>query len=348
MSRAQASAAFGEGWDIASEELALLDGAGSALDVERFGAQEQTPVFFGSALKNYGLDMLLDALASIVPAPVPRSDRSGSPRPIDGTFAGFVFKVQTNMDPLHRDRIAFLRVCSGRLERGMMITHAETGRRFATSYARGIFGRERIAVEEAFAGDVIGIVNAQGVRAGDTLHDGASVTFPALPRFAPEHFTLLRSTDVARYKQFRHAVRQLDEEGVVQVLRRPHDGEQVAVLAAVGAMQFEIAAWRLESEFGVPTTMEPLEYTIAMRTDDAGARWLTERRQAAILAASDGTIVAAFPDRYRLDRIRRDEPQIVLEPFAGSDSPTPGVPARDRQTRGETGGKFQDSDLRIL
>ncbi|HET9542262.1 MAG TPA: peptide chain release factor 3, partial [Acidimicrobiales bacterium] len=216
----------GEAWSTAQEELDLLDVIVPELDPKAFLAAEATPVFFGSALTNFGVGMLLDAVVDLVPSPTPRVGEDDVPRPLDAPFAGFVFKVQANMDPSHRDRIAFFRVCSGRFERGMTVTHDKTGKPFATKYAHTAFGRERETLEEAFPGDVVGLVNASELRVGDALYVDPPISFGDIPSFAPNHFSSARVTDTGRYKQFRRGISQLDEEGVVQVLRDPDLGDQ--------------------------------------------------------------------------------------------------------------------------
>ena len=225
------------------------------LDDDRFRKGEVSPVFFGSALTNFGVRLLLDAVVDLAPSPQPRDDTSGVPRPLDAPFSAFVFKVQANMDPSHRDRIAFVRVCSGRFERGMVVTHGPTGKPFATKYAHSVFGQERDTIEEAWPGDVVGLVNATDVSVGDALYLDAAGGVPAAPEFAPEHFQVARVKDTGRFKQFRRGIAQLDEEGVVQVLRDPDLGDQAPMLAAVGPMQFEVAVHRLENEFGAPTEL---------------------------------------------------------------------------------------------
>src|SRR5262249_6055659 len=155
---------------------------------------------FGSALTNFGVRKLLDAVVDMVPAPSPRVDVAGVPRPLDAPFAGFVFKVQANMDKQHRDRIAFVRVCSDRFERGMVVTHDSTCKPFATKHAHQVFGQERETIEEAYAGDVVGLVNANDITVGDTLWIDEPVTFPTIPSFAPEHFRVARVRDTARFK----------------------------------------------------------------------------------------------------------------------------------------------------
>jgi peptide chain release factor 3 len=224
-----------------------------------------------------------------------------------------VFKVQANMDRAHRDRIAFLRVCSGRFERGMVVTHGRTGKPFATKYAHSVFGQERETLEEAFPGDVVGLVNATDVRVGDSLYVGEPVEFPPIPSFAPEHFAITRTTDVSRSKQFRSGVQQLDEEGVVQVLRDPDFGDQAPVLAAVGSLQFEVAKHRLENEFGAPVELTPTRYRVARRTDAASRATLRAMQGVDVLERSDGTLLALFESVYWLDRLEGEHPELTLE-----------------------------------
>jgi peptide chain release factor 3 len=224
-----------------------------------------------------------------------------------------VFKVQANMDPSHRDRIAFLRVCSGRFERGMVVTHARTGKPFATKYAHQVFGQDRQTVEEAFPGDVVGLVNATDVRVGDTLFDNDRVQFPAIPTFAPEHFSVARVRDTGRFKQFRKGIAQLDEEGVVQVLRDRDLGDQAPILAAVGPMQFEVVVYRLETEFGAPTELSPTSFQVARRTDEASRAELRAMRGVDVFDRSDGALIALFESSYWLDRVIADEPDLTLD-----------------------------------
>jgi len=303
----------GAAWLAARDELDLLDGAGSELDHKAFLAAETTPVFFGSALTNFGVRKLLDAVVDLVPSPAPREDVDGVPRALDAPFSGFVFKVQANMDPSHRDRIAYLRVCSGRFERGMVVTHGPTGKPFATKYAHQVFGQERETLDEAFPGDVVGLVNATDVRVGDSLWADEPVTFPSIPSFAPEHFRVARVRDTGRFKQFRKGIAQLDEEGVVQVLRDPELGDQAPVLAAVGPMQFDVALHRLEHEFGAPVALEPTAYTLARRTDPAGAVALAGMRGVRVLRRADGTILALFESPYWVERLESEQPDLLLE-----------------------------------
>jgi peptide chain release factor 3 len=309
----RAAAEEGEAWQAAVDEITLLDEVGADVDEELFLGAQSTPAFFGSALTNFGVRKLLDAVIDLVPSPSPREDVEGKPRDLDAPFSGFVFKVQANMDPSHRDRIAFLRVCSGRFERGMVITHGPTGKPFATKYAHQVFGSERETIEEAYPGDVVGLVNATEVRVGDTLWLDEMVEFPSIPSFAPEHFSVARVRDTGKFKQFRRGVSQLDEEGVVQVLRDEDQGDSAPVLAAVGPMQFDVAVHRLENEFGAPVELSPTSYRIARRTDRASADALRGMRGVRVLQRADGTLMALFESQYWLERLEGDHPDLVLE-----------------------------------
>jgi peptide chain release factor 3 len=308
-----ASGHEGDAWRSAGDEVALLEEVGGGFDPDLFLAGEQTPVFVGSALTNFGVRPLLDGIVELAPPPTPRFDVDGAARKLDDPFSAFVFKVQANMDPAHRDRVAFVRVCSGRFERGMVVTHEPTGRPFATKYAHSLFGQERDTVDEAFPGDIVALVNATDVRVGDTLYVDAPVEFPRLPEFAPEHFVTARTRDTGRFKQFRRGIAQLDEEGVVQVLRDREQGDQAPVLAAVGPMQLEVAAWRLEHEFGAATDLSPTAYTLARRTDEASEATLRALPGVRVLLRADGTLYALFESPYWLARVESENPELMLE-----------------------------------
>ena len=312
----QAREREGAAYDAAEEELALLDEIGADIDMESFMAGESSPVLFGAALSNIGVRRLLDAMCELAPAPTPRKDVDGDARPVAAPFSGLVFKVQANMDPAHRDRVAFVRVASGRFERGMVLTHAATGRPFATKYAQAMFGQERETVETAFPGDVIGLVNAGALRPGDTLYADVPVAFPPIPSFAPEHFGVVRCKDAGKYKQFRRGIDQLDTEGVVQVLASDLRGDQAPVLAAVGPLQFDVVLHRLEHEFGARSELDPLGYEMARLTDEDGVTALAGLRGAEVLTRRlDGALLALFADKWRLNAIRRDNPTLKLDPL---------------------------------
>src|SRR4051812_9399620 len=298
---AEIAAAEPEFWPAAQDELALLQEIGAGFDEKDFLAGTATPVLFGAALTGVGVARLLDALVDLAPSPEAREDADGTPRPLEAPMSGLVFKVQAGMDRSHRDRMAFVRICSGRFERGMILTHAATGRPFATKYAQAVFGQERTTVEEAFPGDIVGLANAAALRPGDTLYAADPVRVPAIPSFAPEHFAVVRGTDASTFKQFRRGIVQLDSEGVVQVLVSDLRGEQAPVLAAVGPLQFEVVLDRLENEFRAPSRLEPLSYSVARITDPPGAALLEGQSEVEVLTRrSDRELLAVFSTKWRL------------------------------------------------
>lgn len=314
----RAAAEEGDAWTTAMDSCSLLDAIGANVDVPSFLAGQSTPVFVGSALTNFGVRALLDAVAELAPPPMPRKDVSGVQRELDSSFSAFVFKIQANMDPNHRDRLAFARVCSGQFERGMDVTSVRTDRQVGTKYATTAFGNDRQTIEEAFPGDIIGLVNAGDIHIGDTLYAGKKVEFPPLPKFAPEVFATARPLDRGKIKQFRRGLEQLDEEGVVQILRDLDFGDTDPVLAAVGVLQFDVFADRLQSEFGAPAEIVSAPYQAMRITDRVSADRLRSVGGIRILYRSDGEMVALFENKYRLARLESDEPELTLKPvFSG-------------------------------
>ena len=304
-------------WEEAQESLDLVEAACAPFSAKRFAAGELSPVFFGSALTNFGVRLLLDAMVDLVPAPQDRLDDSGTPRPINSSFSAMVFKVQANMDPSHRDRVAFLRVCSGRFERGMTVVNGRSGRSFGTKYAHTVLGRDRTTTDEAWPGDVIGLVNAGELRPGDAVYADAPVSWPPVPSFAPSCFRVASCLDTAKAKQFRSGVRQLDSEGVVQALRRDDHTESHPILAAVGPLQFDVATHRLRHEFGAPVHLEAASWTVARRTDEASAPELERMSGVTVAQRSDGELLALFESPYWLARVQADHPELTLERLLG-------------------------------
>ena len=309
----RAAAEEGDAWKVALESCSLLDAIGADVDIPSFLAGKSTPVFVGSALTNFGVRALLDAVTELAPAPLPRLDLAEKERPLESSFSGFVFKIQANMDPNHRDRLAFARVCSGHFERGMDVDCTRSGRSVGTKYVTTAFGNDRETIEEAFPGDIIGLVNAGDLRIGDTIYAGKKVEFPGVPRFAPEVFASARPLDRSKIKQFRKGIEQLDQEGVVQVLRDLDFGDTEPVLAAVGVLQFEVFAYRLSSEFGSPTEIIFSPYQAMRITDKASADRLRAIGGIRILYRSDNEMVALFENKYRLQRLEKDEPELTLK-----------------------------------
>jgi peptide chain release factor 3 len=315
LSPQQAAADFADDWTRAVEESDLLQASGGGFEVARFFDATATPVLFGAAVRNFGVRHLLDLLVELAPRPTPRTNAEGETRALDAPFSAFVFKVQTGMDPAHRDQVAFARVCSGVFERGMVVTNASTGKPFATKYVQQVFGQQRSTLDTAYPGDVIGLVNATALRVSDTLYSGKpAVRFPGLPSFAPAHFAVARPADLGRAKQFRKGVEQLGAEGVVQVLRSDRRGDAAPVFAAVGPMQFEVAAHRMESEFTAPIRLEQLPYHAVRRLADPAQRPIVDTgRRSEVLTRLDGTELALFAEEMDLRLLLRAHPELVLE-----------------------------------
>ncbi len=308
----EAAESEGLAWQESIDEASLVVDPGAPLDLEAFYAGKATPLLFSSAALNFGVKQILDTLVDFAPPPAPRPDVTGTPRPIEAPFSGFVFKVQAGMNQAHRDHVAFVRVCSGMFERGMVVTQTRTGKSFATKYAQQVFGREREVIDTAFPGDVVGLVNASALRVGDSLFVEEPVEYPAIPLFAPEHFQVARSKDPSKYKQFRRGIEQLEHEGVIQVLRSDLRGDQAPVLAAVGPMQFEVVEDRMHHDFNAPMRLERLSYSLARLTTPDAAATLATVHGAEVLERSDGEFLALFNDIWAMRRVEKNYPELTL------------------------------------
>lgn len=309
----EATAQRGDDWTTAAEESMLLAEMGQVHDDELFLHGETSPVVFASAKLNFGVHQILDSIIALAPHPAGREGVDGTFRDLDDDFSAVVFKVQAGMDSAHRDRLAFMRVVSGEFERGMVVTHSQTNRPFATKYALTVFGRDRETIEQAYPGDVVGLVNASGLRPGDTLYKGKKTEYPPIPQFAPEHFATLRAASLSKYKQFRKAVDELGSEGVVQILTNDLRGESAPVMAAVGVLQFEVVQARMKAEYNVETVMENIPYTVARRTDAESAPELGRQRGVEIFTRNDGELIALVSDKWRLDYIQKQLPELTLD-----------------------------------
>jgi peptide chain release factor 3 len=256
---------FGDEFEQAREHIELLAGASEGFDREAFLSGRQTPVFFGSAINNFGVQEILDALVELAPPPGPKPALQRAVEPNEEKFTGVVFKIQANMDPSHRDRVAFIRVCSGRFERGMTLKLSRTGKDVKTTSAVSFMSQRREIAEDAWPGDIIGLPNRGVLHLGDTLTEGETLQFTGLPFFAPEIFHTVEVKDPIRNKQLRTGLQQLGEEGAIQVFR-PHLGGSL-LLGAVGPLQLDVVAHRLEGEYSAQARMIPSSYRLA--------RWVT-------------------------------------------------------------------------
>jgi peptide chain release factor 3 len=302
------------------DELELLEGAGADFDHAAMLRGDVTPVFFGSAVTNFGVELFLDAFVEMGPPPAPRIDVAKHVvEPTDERFSGFVFKIQANMDPRHRDRIAFLRVCSGKFERDMTVRNVRTGKDVRLTRAMKLFASERESVDVAFAGDVVGLANPGVFAIGDTLSDGDATPFEPIPAFEPEHFALVRSTDTATYKSFQKGIAQLREEGAIQVFYPYGQTRIEPILAAVGALQFEVVKYRLESEYNVKTIFVDLPYTTARRVRGENVAAATLGSSGRLVEDWDGRALALFESEWSIGLAQQWNPSLRFEPFGASD-----------------------------
>lgn len=293
-----------------AEEVALLDVAGDPFDLERIRNGELTPVFFGSAHRTFGIRPFLDALLELAPPPVLRNVASGDSDPNRSDFSGFIFKIQANMDPQHRDRFAFLRVCTGRFYRGMLVQHPASPQKLRITNPHIFLANERILVEEAWPGDVVGIFAQDYFRIGDSLYEGAKIVFRGMPTFAPENFATLRIPNALKRKQLDKGLDQLVAEGAIQMFRRTGTFEGEPILAAVGELQFDVLLFRLQNEYGVEATLRREPFTLARWVFGTGfdPKKLNHLESVACVKDRDGRDVvllqAEWSQRMVLDRCK--------------------------------------------
>ncbi|MGN1083656.1 MAG: peptide chain release factor 3 [Lachnospiraceae bacterium] len=253
------------------EEIELLDGASSEFDLEKVSAGELTPVFFGSALTNFGVETFLEHFLSMTTPPLPRNAKEGVIQPLDHEFSAFVFKIQANMNKAHRDRIAFLRICSGKFEAGMEVNHVQGGKKIRLSQPQQMMAQDRKIVEEAYAGDIIGVFDPGIFSIGDTVcAPSEQIEYEGIPTFAPEHFAKIRQVDTMKRKQFIKGVSQIAQEGAIQIFQEFNTGMEEIIVGVVGVLQFDVLKFRLESEYGVEIRMDPLPYEYIRWIENTG------------------------------------------------------------------------------
>ena len=299
--------------------IELLEGAGAAFDPAAMLRGDVSPVFFGSAMTNFGVELFLERFVRMGPAPSARLDSARVPiEPTDERFSAFVFKIQANMDPRHRDRVAFARICSGRFERDMTVRNVRTGKDVRLTRAMKLFANERESVDVAYAGDVVGLANPGTFAIGDTLADAPDICFDPIPAFEPEHFASVRSIDTASYKSFQKGIAQLREEGAIQVFYPFGQTRIEPILAAVGALQFEVVKYRLEAEYNVKTALSLLPLTLARRVlGEAEAVASAQLPSNARLVEDwDGAPLALFESEWSMRLASEWNPRLVFEAFA--------------------------------
>jgi peptide chain release factor 3 len=292
-------------------DVELLEGAANPFEMDHYLRGNQTPVFFGSAINNFGVWELLDAIVEMAPAPGGRPTVTREVSPFEEPFSGFVFKIQANMDPAHRDRIAFLRICSGKFTRGMKLINHRLGKEITLTNATTFMAQDRTNVEEAYAGDIIGMYNHGTIKIGDTFTDKEPLRFTGIPSFAPEHFRRVLLKNPLKVKQLQKGLTQLAEEGAVQYFR-PLMGSDY-ILGAIGALQFDVTVARLKAEYGVDADYEPAGFSVARWIDYADKKRFEdfERKNLANLAHdSEGRLAYLAPNMWRLNCDIENWPEI--------------------------------------
>jgi len=292
------------------ESLDVIGAAGTPYDVAEYRAGRQTPVFFGSALTNFGLEPFLRALVELAPPPQPRESDEGLVSPTDERFTGFVFKMQANMDPRHRDRVAFVRVCSGRFTKDMTIFNSRGEKPLRASRAYRFFGRDRETINEAYAGDILGLVNPGQFSIGDTLHTGAPLKYSGVPRFPAEHFGRARLQDT-RYKQFDDGIRQLEEEGLMQVFFVEGQRRE-PIVGVVGALQLDVITSRLGTEYGVDVKIDAAPFAAARWVADPDVRIPPLGGGAVVAFDREERRVILFASEWEVQYFERQHPEVVL------------------------------------
>jgi peptide chain release factor 3 len=294
------------------EDIELLDIGGDAFSREKSDKGEITPMFFGSAMTNFGVRPFLDAFLALAPLPLPRVANNGPVAPTSPKFSGFVFKIQANMDPAHRDRIAFVRVVSGRYVKGMSAWHSRLGKEVRLAKPSQFMAAERTAIEDAWPGDVIGLFDPGLYRIGDTLSEGGPLEFEGVPRFSPEHFAIVRAKDPLRRKQMEKGLEQLSEEGTVQIFQQLQMGMKDPIVGVVGALQFEVLQYRIEHEYGANILIDRLPYSharwvVGKGFDPKAFDWGGNRQT---VQDRDGLPLVLFRDDWALQHAEEKHPEL--------------------------------------
>lgn len=300
------------------EELEVIEELGPELDLEAVHAGKMTPVFFGSAMTNFGVQLFLDAFLDYALKPSPRDSTIGEVSPTHEEFSGFVFKLQANMDPKHRDRVAFVRVCSGKFEKDMVVNHARSGKTVRLSHPQKLFAQGRESLEEAFPGDVIGLNNPGVFAIGDTIYQGQRLEYAGIPCFSPEIFAYLKNPNPSKYKQFQKGVLELREEGAVQIMFSADEAKRDPILAAVGQLQFEVVQFRMKNEYNVDTNLELLPYSVA-RWVEGGWEALEKAGRlfnTVVVKDSWERPVLLFRNEWNCQQVAGDHPELKLSAIA--------------------------------
>lgn len=295
------------------EDVELLEGAANPFEPEHYLNGSQTPVFFGSAINNFGVKELLDAFVEMAPSPYSRMAQTREVSPYEKEFSGFVFKIQANMDPAHRDRIAFMRICSGKFKRGMKVLHHRIGKEISIGNATILMAQDRENVQEAYPGDIIGIHNHGTIKIGDTFTSKEPLKFTGIPSFAPQHFRVVRIKNPMKSKQLAKGLLHLAEEGAIQVFRPINSSEYI--LGAVGVLQFDVTSARLLNEYGADTVYEPARFVTARWVSSDNTKQMKEFEQSNtrnLALNAEGHLTYLAPSEWHLERAMDEWPNVVF------------------------------------
>ena len=300
------------------EELEILDEIGADFDLEQVHAGKMTPIFFGSAMTNFGVELFLKAFLEYAQMPEAHNSSIGVIEPTYEEFTGFVFKLQANMDPKHRDRVAFIRVCTGKFEKDMTVQHARTGKTVRLSRPQKLFAQGRESLDEAFPGDIIGLNNPGVFAIGDTIYNGKKIEYEGIPCFSPEIFAYLKNPNPSKFKQFQKGIKELREEGAVQIMYSTDEFKRDPILAAVGQLQIEVVQFRLQNEYNVETRTEPLPYSVARWVHGGWEALEKAGRIFNAISVKDnwGRPVLLFKNEWNLRQTEQDHPELELKSIA--------------------------------
>ena len=304
--------------DKLDEEIELLDGASAEFDMDLVSRGELSPVFFGSALTNFGVETFLKHFLSMTTSPLPRNSDKGLIDPFGSDFSAFVFKIQANMNKNHRDRIAFMRICSGKFEAGMEVKHIQGGKAIRLSQPQQLMAQERKIIEEAYAGDIIGVFDPGIFSIGDTLTTAKdNFEFEGIPTFAPEHFARVRQVDTMKRKQFVKGITQIAQEGAIQIFQEYTAGMSEIIVGVVGVLQFDVLKYRLENEYGCEIRLEPLPYGFIRWVKDPSTDVTKLKRMNNVKAVKDmkGNPLLLFVNDWMIRMVLEDNEGLELLEF---------------------------------
>ncbi|AFZ51293.1 peptide chain release factor 3 [Dactylococcopsis salina] len=300
------------------DEIEIIEEVAPDFDLKRIHNGELSPMFFGSAMTNFGVQLFLDAFLEYAQPPEAHQSSLGEMNPTYPDFTGFVFKLQANMDPKHRDRVAFVRVCTGKFEKDMTVNHARSGKTVRLSRPQKLFAQDRDSIDNAYPGDVIGLNNPGMFAIGDTVYTGQKIVYEGIPSFSPELFAYLKNPNSSRFKQFHKGVTELREEGAIQIMYSKDESKRDPILAAVGQLQLEVVQYRMENEYNVETRLEMLPYKVARwvkggweALDEVGRLFNT-----AIVKDILDRPVLLFKNQWNLQQVEGDHPELQLSAIA--------------------------------